>query len=40
LGQYGNIEWIPASNSVKKRRLTWERFSEVMIAAGKETRMK
>jgi len=36
----GNIEWIPASNSVRKHRLTWERFSEIMTNQGKETRIK
>jgi hypothetical protein len=23
----GNIEWVPANNSVKKKRLTWEKFA-------------
>lgn len=36
----GNIEWIPASNSVKKRRLTWEKFAEVMSSAGQVARIK
>jgi len=36
----GNIEWVPANNSVKKRRLTWEKFAEVMESVGKVTRMK
>ena len=36
----GNIEWVPAYNSVKKRLLTWEKFAELMAAQGKEKRMK
>ena len=36
----GNIEWVPASNSVKKRRLSWERFAELMESQGNIARMK
>lgn len=36
----GNIEWVPASNSVKKRRLSWERFAELMESEGNIARMK
>jgi hypothetical protein len=36
----GNIEWIPTNNSVKKRRLTWEKFAELMETEGKVTRIK
>lgn len=36
----GNIEWKPANNSVKKRRLTWEKFAQVMESEGKVTRIK
>ena len=36
----GNIEWIPASNSVKKRRLTWEKFADVMEDKGQVARIK
>jgi hypothetical protein len=35
----GNIEWVPASNSVKKQRLTWEKFAKMMEETGKVTRM-
>ena len=31
----GNIEWVPANHSVKKRRLTWEKFAELMETKGK-----
>jgi hypothetical protein len=31
----GNIEWLPKGYSVNKRRLTWQKFSEVMQAQGK-----
>lgn len=30
----GNIEWVPAGNSVNKHRLTWKRFAELMEAEG------
>jgi hypothetical protein len=30
----GNIEWLPANNSVNKYRLTWEKFADVMEEAG------
>ena len=36
----GNIEWVPATNSVKKRRLSWERFAELMESQGNIARMK
>lgn len=36
----GNVEWIPTNNSVKKRRLTWEKFAGLMETEGKVARMK
>ena len=30
----GNIEWLPANNSVNKYRLSWEKFAEVMEEVG------
>ncbi|GAB1233460.1 hypothetical protein UT4_19270 [Ferrigenium sp. UT4] len=30
----GNIEWIPASNSVNKHRLSWERFAQLLETEG------
>ena len=36
----GNIEWVPANNSVKKRRLSWEKFAQLMETEGKVARMK
>ncbi|CAG0976788.1 hypothetical protein GPROT1_01990 [Gammaproteobacteria bacterium] len=36
----GNIEWVPASNSVKKYRLSWEAFAQVMESAGKVRKMR
>ncbi len=35
----GNIEWLPASNSVNKYRLSWEKFAEVMVENGRQTKM-
>ena len=36
----GNIEWVPASNSVKKHRLNWEQFAELMESRGKLAKIK
>ncbi len=36
----GNVEWIPANNSVKKRRLTWEKFADLMGSEGKVAKIK
>lgn len=36
----GNIEWVPASNSVNKLRLSWERFGKLMEDEGNVRRMK
>ena len=36
----GNVEWIPANNSVKKRRLSWEKFAELIESEGKVKRIK
>ena len=34
----GNLEWLPANNSVNKYRLSWEEFSEVMLSKGRRVR--
>ncbi len=34
----GNIEWVPAGNSVNKRRLSWTRFAQLMELEGKPVR--
>ena len=31
----GNIEWLPSGNSVNKRRLSWEKFAQLMEEEGK-----
>ncbi|GFE60781.1 hypothetical protein [Geobacter sp. AOG2] len=36
----GNIEWLPAGNSVKKHRLTWKKFAELMEEQGKPAKVK
>ena len=36
----GNIEWVPAYKSVKKRRLSWEQFDQLMRTQGREARIK
>ena len=36
----GNVEWVPANASVKKRRLTWEKFARMMEEGGKLARIK
>ena len=35
----GNIEWVPSGNSVNKKRLSWARFAELMVAEGKDIRI-
>jgi DNA mismatch repair protein MutH len=35
----GNIEWQPTKAQVNKRRLSWEKFAD-MMAEGKKTRIK
>jgi hypothetical protein len=31
----GNIEWVPANNSVNKHRLSWEKFASLIENEGK-----
>jgi hypothetical protein len=35
----GNIEWVPAGNSVNKSRLSWAKFAALMVAEGKDIRI-
>ena len=36
----GNIEWVPASNTVKKYRLSWEAFAKAMETGGNMRKMR
>jgi len=36
----GNIEWVPAGNSVNKMRMSWAKFAELMESEGKDVRIK
>jgi hypothetical protein len=36
----GNIEWIPANASVRKRRMRWEAFAAMMGEAGRVARIR
>jgi len=36
----GNLEWLPANASVRKRRLSWEKFARMMEEGGKVARIK
>ncbi|CAD5107017.1 hypothetical protein [Zestomonas carbonaria] len=36
----GNIEWLPASNSVNKHRLTWKKFAALMESQGTPKKTK
>ena len=36
----GNIEWLPAGNSVNKHRLSWLKFAELMETQGKPAKAK
>jgi hypothetical protein len=31
----GNIEWLPAGNSVNKKRMSWTKFAQLIEAEGK-----
>jgi hypothetical protein len=35
----GNAEWVPAGNSVNKRRLSWTKFAKLMEEHGTQVRM-
>lgn len=35
----GNIEWVPAGNSANKKRLSWAKFAELMVAEGKDVKI-
>jgi hypothetical protein len=35
----GNIEWVPSGNSANKKRLSWAKFAELMVAEGKDVRI-
>lgn len=34
----GNIEWLPAYNSVNKYRLDWTKFAELMVSQGRKAK--
>lgn len=36
----GNIEWLPAGNSVHKYRMNWKAFAALMADEGKKVRKK
>jgi hypothetical protein len=36
----GNIEWVPAGNSVNKHRMTWAKFADLMATEGTVKKMK
>ena len=36
----GNVEGLPAGNSVNKRRLTWTNFAALMEEKGKQVKIK
>ncbi|RNM06907.1 hypothetical protein [Dickeya undicola] len=36
----GNIEWLPAGNSVNKHRLSWTKFAELMEQQGRNTKVR
>lgn len=36
----GNIEWLPRSKSVNKKRLSWNKFAELMESKGQQTKTK
>ena len=36
----GNIEWLPAGNSVNKFRMSWENFAKTMETEGRQVKAK
>ncbi len=36
----GNIEWLPAGNSVNRHRITWEKFAALMESQPTRKRVK
>lgn len=36
----GNIEWVPAGNSVNKHRITWAKFADLMASDGIPKKIK
>jgi len=36
----GNVEWLPAGNSVNKKRMTWKKFAELIEAEGTAVKAK
>lgn len=36
----GNVEWMPAGNSVNKKRMTWKNFAKLMEEHGKDVKVK
>lgn len=34
----GNVEWLPAGNSVNKKRLSWTKFADLMVEHGRDVR--
>lgn len=35
----GNIEWLPAGNYVNKKRLSWTKFSDLMVEYGRDIKI-
>lgn len=35
----GNIEWVPAGNSVNKKRLSWTKFAKLMASEGTDVKI-
>ena len=36
----GNIEWVPAGNSVNKKRLSWTKFANLMDTEGTDVKIR
>ena len=36
----GNVEWLPAGNSVNKKRMTWKKFAELIESKGTVVKAK
>ena len=36
----GNIEWLPAGNSVNKKRMAWTKFAQLIESEGKAVKTR
>ena len=35
----GNVEWVPTGHSANRYRISWEKFSELMVDKGRKVKV-